>query len=147
MKFQTEEEIEDFLAAFEAGTIPKPEWTHQAHVAVAGAYVWRDPDSALPQVRLGILFLNRCHQTRNSADSGYHETLTVFWVSVVKAFCMSRRSAGRLTVINEMMETLPAGLFKQFYGFDVVKSRRARERWVEPDLHALPGEELDDVSS
>ena len=140
MKFQTEEEIDDFLAAFEAGRIPKPEWTHQAHVAVAGAYVWRDPDSALPQVRLGILFLNRRHETRNSADSGYHETLTIFWVSVVKAFCMSRRSDGRLAVINEMMETLPAGLFKQFYGFDVVKSRRARERWVEPDLQVLPGD-------
>jgi len=38
------------------------------------------------------------------------------------------------------METLPAGLFKQFYGFDVVKSRRARERWVEPDLQVLPGD-------
>jgi hypothetical protein len=142
MKFQTEREIDDFLAAFEAGTIPKQEWTHGAHVAVAGAYVWHDPDSALPQIRLGILFLNRCHQTCNSTDSGYHETLTVFWVSVVKAFCKRRRSEGRLAVINEMTEMLPAGLFRQFYGFDVVKSRRARERWVEPDLQALPSDEI-----
>lgn len=142
MKFQTEEEIDQFLAAFEAGTIPKAEWTHKAHVAVAGAYVWRDPDSALVQLRFGILLLNRCHQTRNTTDFGYHETLTVFWVSIVREFCKRRRTVGRLEVINEMMETLPAGLFKQFYGFDVIKSRRARERWVEPDIQVLPGDDF-----
>jgi hypothetical protein len=141
MKFQAEEDIDSFLAACEAGTIPKHEWTHQAHLAMAGAYVWSDPDSALARVRFGILFLNRCHQTRNSADSGYHETLTVFWVVVVKAFCKRRAADTRLRAINEMLATLPADLFRQFYGFDVVTSRRARERWVEPDLQALPDEQ------
>jgi len=138
VKFETEAEIDEFLAAFEACTIPAKEWTHQAHVAMAGAYVWSDPDSALSHVRLGILLLNRYHQTRNTLDSGYHETLTVFWVRVIKEFCQKRRELGRLSVINEMMEALPSGLFRNFYGFDVVKSRRARERWVEPDLQALP---------
>lgn len=142
MRFQSEEEIDQFLAAFEAGTISKVEWTHKAHLAVAGAYVWSDPDSALPQLRLGILLLNRCHQTRNSIDSGYHETLTVFWVSIVREFCKRRRTFGRLSVINELMETQPAGLFRQFYGFDVIQSRRARERWVEPDIQTLPGDEF-----
>ena len=142
MKFRSEEEIDQFLAAFEAGTIPKEEWTHKAHVAMAGAYVWRDPGAALTQIRFGILLLNRHHDTRNTPDSGYHETLTVFWVSIVKAFCKNRQADGRLAVINEMLETLPAGLFRNFYGFDVVKSRRARERWVEPDLQALPGNEI-----
>jgi len=138
MRFETEAELDRLLAAFEAGTIQKPAWTHQAHVAVAGAYVWRDPDAALPQLRLGILLLNRRHGTPNSINSGYHETLTVFWVSVIREFCKSRRLDGRLAVINAMVDALPADLFKQFYGFDVVQSRQARERWVEPDLRVLP---------
>jgi hypothetical protein len=142
MKFNTEAEIDGFLTAFEAGTLPKNEWTHQAHLAIAGVYVWRDPELALPQLRFGILFLNRCHQTPNNATSGYHETLTVFWVAIVSAFCQNRKASGRLAAINAMMETLPAGLFKEFYGFDVLKSRRARARWMEPDLRPLPDDGL-----
>ncbi len=142
MRFQTEEEIDQLLSAFEAGTLPKAEWTHKAHLAIAGAYVWHNPDSALLQVRFGILLLNRYHHTHNSIDSGYHETLTVFWVSVVREFCKSRKTSKRLKVINEMIEALPAGMFKQFYGFDVVKSRKARERWVPPDIQGLPGDEF-----
>ena len=29
-------------------------------------------------------------------------------------------------------------LFREYYSFDVVKSREARAGWVEPDLKALP---------
>jgi hypothetical protein len=137
MRFDTEEQIDLFLAAFEAGTIPKEQWTHKAHLAVAGTYVWSDPDSALVNIRPGILFLNRCHNTPNTADSGYHETLTVFWVTVIRAFCKERRAGSRLDALNELMETYPTGYFRQFYGFDVVKSRKARERWVPPDLLPL----------
>jgi hypothetical protein len=138
MRFQAEAEIDDFLVRFEAGTIPKSEWTHQAHLAAAAAYVWRDAEAALPLMRFGILFLNRCHGTPNTATSGYHETLTVFWIETVRAFCRTRAESTRLAVINEMLETLPAGLFRDFYGFDVVKSKEARERWIAPDKRALP---------
>ena len=144
MKFQTEQEIDEFLESLEAGTIPKEAWTHQAHLAIAGVYVWReiaDADgAALPRLRFGILSLNRRHGTRDTIESGYHETLTVFWVSIVRDFCSRNQSMSRLQAINEMMETLPSSLFKQFYSFDVVKSPLARERWVGPDLLALPGD-------
>jgi hypothetical protein len=138
MRFNSETEIDDFLARFEAGTLPKAEWTHPAHLAVAGAYVWRDPDTALPQIRLGILLLNRHQGTVNSATSGYHETLTVFWVEMVRAFCRRHKTTPRLAVINEMLETLPAGLFREFYRFDIVQSKEARERWIAPDRRSLP---------
>jgi hypothetical protein len=134
MRFHAEREIDEFLERFEAGTISKPEWTHQAHLAAAAIYVWRDAETALPHMRFGILFLNRCHGTVNSATSGYHETLTVFWMEIVREFCRERRNSSRLTAINELMEVLPAGLFREYYSFDVVKSRQARERWMNPDL-------------
>ncbi len=137
MHCDTESEIDDFLNRFEAGVISKQEWTHRAHLAAAAAYVWRDPETALPQMRFGILFLNRCHGTLNSATSGYHETLTVFWVEIVRAFCRARNTSARLDVINEMVDALPATLFRDFYTFGVVKSREARERWVEPGLKKL----------
>ena len=138
MRFDSEAEIDDLQARFEAGSIPKSEWTHSAHLAAAGVYVWHDADAALPRMRFGILFLNRCHGTPNSATSGYHETLTVFWIETVRAFCRTRAGSAPLAVINEMLGTLPAGLFREFYEFDVVKSKEARERWIAPDKRPLP---------
>jgi len=49
---------------------------------------------------------------RNTPDSGYLEALTVFWVCIVKAFCKGRQADRRLAAINEMMETLRAGMFR-----------------------------------
>jgi hypothetical protein len=137
MRFNTEAEIDAFMARFEAGTIPKGEWMHRAHLAAAGAYVWRAPNEALTLMRFGILNLNRCHGTKNSASSGYHETLTVFWIEIVRGFCENRKASDRLAVINEMLALLSAALFREYYGFDVTKSHIARGRWVQPDLKKL----------
>ena len=39
----TEAEIESLVRAFEAGNLPKPEWTHRAHLTVALWYLRRHP--------------------------------------------------------------------------------------------------------
>ena len=78
MEFANDAAADRFLAAFDAGAIPKPEWTHRAHLAAAGLCAWRDPAGALDTMRDGILRLNEAHHTANTDTSGYHETLTVF---------------------------------------------------------------------
>jgi len=137
MHFDSEQQIDELWEAFAAGTLPKADWTHQAHLAIAGILVWRDPESALVHARAGILLLNQAHGTINSASSGYHETLTVFWIRFVTSFCSCRRSEPRLAVINEMIAQLPRDLFQRYYSYDIVKSQEARRAWIEPDLHAL----------
>lgn len=139
MMFESETQLDEFLRAFEARAIPKAEWTHRAHVAMAGLYIWRDPAVALDRIRAGILRLNEHHGTANTENSGYHETLTVFWTAVVQDFCAGRRQQPRLAVINQLMDAYPAGLFRDYYGFDVVKSVEARRGWVPPDRRPLPG--------
>ena len=138
MHFDSEEQIDDLWAAFTSATLPKSAWTHQAHIAIAGILVRRDPVTALSQARAGILHLNKCHGTVNSAMSGYHETLTVFWIRIVTSFCAERSRLTRLAVVNAMMAQLPRDLFRKYYSFDVVQSRDARRRWIEPDVKALP---------
>ena len=137
--FTSEEQLETFLQAFPAGAIPKPEWTHRAHLAAAGLCVWRDPVAALETMRAGILRLNEQHGTANTATSGYHETLTVFWVAIVQDFCTTRLRQPRHIVINQLMDAFPSGLFRDYYSFDVVNSGEARRRWLPPDLRPLPG--------
>ena len=51
----TAEEIARFVERFEACTLPKAEWTHQAHLLIALWYLSRrGPDEALTIVRLSM---------------------------------------------------------------------------------------------
>ncbi len=55
----SELECARLIGRFESATLPKPEWTHGAHVAVAVWYVSRYGEAAaIDRVRSGILALN-----------------------------------------------------------------------------------------
>ena len=70
----------EFLAAFEACTIPRADWTHEAHVRMAWLYLSRLPfPSALQNARTGIARYNRSLGN----TSGYHDTVTVAAVRVI----------------------------------------------------------------
>ena len=77
-------DLETLVGHFLARTLPKAEWTHQAHLAVGAWHVDRyGPDEALTRLRDGIRALNDSHGTINSASSGYHETITRAYVRVI----------------------------------------------------------------
>src|ERR1700694_1395200 len=82
--------LSTFLEAFESGTLPKAEWTHAAHLKMACLYLHRMSfEEALVRIRRGIRHYNECQGVENSATSGYHETLTVFWCRIVSGFMKS----------------------------------------------------------
>jgi hypothetical protein len=67
-------------------SIPKTAWTHEAHVASAIALVRRcGPDRALRLLARLIPRLNRSHGTPNTDTSGYHATITAYYVHAVGA--------------------------------------------------------------
>jgi hypothetical protein len=140
---ETEETLADFLESFERGTWPKSAWTHAAHVAVAASYLIECPHNqdAAGLMRRGIVHHNQCVGTINSDHSGYHETITLFWLAIVKARLreladgLSRVEAVRLLV----SELAPQrDLFREYYSFDVVGSIEARRSWIAPDVKPLP---------
>ncbi|HLN02893.1 MAG TPA: hypothetical protein VK335_26630 [Bryobacteraceae bacterium] len=140
--FANEEHFAGFLKAFEHGTWPKADWNHDAHLTVAGCYLFDYPlEVATDRMRLGIRHYNHCVGTRNTDHSGYHETLTVFWMAIVKQrLAQLPLKTPRLEAVRTVVEELGPrrDLFKEYYGIDVVKSVEARRAWVEPDLKALP---------
>jgi len=138
----SEDELAAFLAAFERGTWPKSAWTHAAHVTVAGCYLLEYPrDVATARIRFGIRHYNHCVGAINNDHGGYHETLTLFWMAVVKAQLV-RIPAGtpRLDAVRDVVAQLGPrrDLFKEYYSFDVVRSVEARRSWMQPDLKPLP---------
>lgn len=133
--------VSAMIEKFEAGTLPKADWKHAAHLTVALWYVTRHtPEEALTRMREGILFLNGCHGVKNTPTGGYHETLTVFWLAIVRQFA---RSADPALSIKDLAAALveayanQQALWREYYSFDVVNSQEARASWIEPDLRSI----------
>ncbi len=132
----SERELAVFLAAWESGTLPKAEFTHAAHVAVAACYTWqRSPSEALPLLRQRIRAFNEAVGGQNTADAGYHETLTRFWAEVVGQFGATRPAGSRIEAVRAAVTQFGSArdLPKTYYSHDLVQDPVARREWVPPD--------------
>ncbi len=118
--------------AFVSGTLAKGDWTHEAHLITCWvALQSRTPGQTLTFLRKAITDHNCGLGIENSATSGYHETLTAYYVNAVAG-------AGAATVEDvfdhpSCSRTAPL----QHWSKEVLFSARARSAWVEPDLLSL----------
>jgi hypothetical protein len=126
---------------FTALTLPKDEWTHAAHLTVGAWHVDRHgPAEALARLRDGIRRLNESHGNVNTPTSGYHETITAAYVTLLGAFLQSCAPSLPLVARVERLLASPlAGrdMLFTFYSRDRLLSVEARAQWVEPDLAPL----------
>jgi len=130
-----EHHLDELVAGFEDGSWPTERWTHAAHLSTAVCYVLRDGDAALDSLRTGIPRYNELRGGKNTEDGGYHETLTCFWFEVIREFIgMLPADLTRAQVVAEVVAEFGPrrDLFREYYDFDVVKSREARARWIPP---------------
>jgi hypothetical protein len=131
------EECETFLAAFEDGSLPADEWTHQAHIAMATVYLNRYGDSVLPHTRTAI---RNYLLARGRPIGAYHETLTIFWLAVIAQAMQHQTSISLHETVRRNCAKFggQSKLHGQYYGFDVFNSPEAHTRWMPPDLRPLP---------
>jgi hypothetical protein len=133
--------MDEFVRAWECGTLPKARWTHGAHVGTAAYFAFEHSVQALFRImKLGILHYNLCVGTPNTEDRGYHETLTRFWAGVVGDFVHDGAFPSRLAAVRNALARFgeDRDRFRVFYSFDVVRDRRARREWVAPDREPVP---------
>jgi len=133
----SESELEKFVTAWRCGTLPKPCWTHAAHVGVAAYFAFEhDEERTFAILREGIRHYNTCVGTANTDHSGYHETLTGFWAREVGKLVRTGSFGSRLDAVRAAIAAFGDDRyrFRLFYSFDVVGSVRARREWIEPDL-------------
>ncbi|HEY9655740.1 MAG TPA: hypothetical protein V6C50_09620 [Crinalium sp.] len=141
MTYQTCNQIKALVQAFEQHTLPRSQWTHTAHLTLALWYLAHyAPSEAIDRMRDGIQQYNAAQGIQQTKNSGYHETITLFWLWVGQWYLADRRvSRLALDAINQFLErcsdpTLPF----HYYSRDRLLSWEARTNWVEPDLHPLP---------
>ncbi len=123
-------------------TLPKSEWTHQAHLRAGLWHLLRHPDDiALALMRERIRAYNESTGGENTDAAGYHETITRFYLRVIRVFL---DSVDRTQPVDELASALiercgERDLVLRFYSREALFSIQARRGWLEPDLAPLPG--------
>jgi hypothetical protein len=134
-------ETDRIVREFIARTLPKSEWTHLAHLRVGLWHAVHYPDAAaLELLRERISAYNEATGVANTAQSGYHETVTRFYVHAIRVFV---RSADPNSPIDELANALigqwgDKNLPLRHYSPHRLFSAEARRAWIEPDLAPLP---------
>ncbi len=139
---KSDQEFQDFIHAFENGTLPKEEWHHAEHVAVAFWYLTHcDPETAIFKIRSGIQNLNLKHGVEQTPTGGYHETWTIFFTKILRNFI--RRDVDLdLPLIEQLSQAIEflkdfKGITGEYYSKNLIMSWEARTSWVEPDIKRI----------
>lgn len=127
---------EQFLAAFEAGTLPKEEFPHRQHVRLAWLYLGRHEFAdASRRVVDGIKRFAALH----GAHGLYHETITQTWLRLIADGRRRTPAAGSFAAFLEANPHLAGkGALDPYYDPATIQSDRARTSFVPPDRAPLP---------
>ncbi len=134
-------EIEDLIREFESCALPRSQWDHKAHLRVACWYLVCYPEpEATRRIREGIQRYNNAMGIITTRENGYHETMTLFWIRMVKYFLRGASLECSLVgLINNLTEYYAnKNLPFEYYSRDLLMSWEARLNWIEPDLKQLP---------
>lgn len=120
-----------------ARTLPRAEWTHEAHLA-ACLWLLTERADVLPERDLpGIIRrYNVSVGGENTDSAGYHETLTQLYIRGVRMFLADCAAVGLAGRVNALLasEIAPRNWPLQFYSRERLFSVAARRGWLEPDL-------------
>ena len=125
-----------------ARTLPRPEWTHEAHLGTCAWIILERPD-IVPERDLADLIrrYNESVGGVNDETQGYHETITQVFIRGVRLSLGASEGQGGLADRVNALLLSPQGRRDwpmSFYSRELLFSVEARMGWVEPDLTALP---------
>jgi len=140
--FHDDAEIARIGEGLLARTLPRADWTHEAHLAATSYLLTRRPDvdidADLPDI---IRRYNESVGGVNSDSEGYHETITRLFLHGLRLFLAEAGTSKPLhDLVNELLLS-PMGRRDwplRFYTPERLFSAEARRAFVPPDLAALP---------
>ena len=125
-----------------ARTLPRAEWTHEAHLAACLYLLTERPDVDVDaEIATIIAGYNESVGGVNDDTQGYHETITRVFVASVRLFLSGTAETGLADRVNALLRS-PMGRRSwpfRFYTPGYLFSTPARRGFVEPDLEPLPG--------
>ena len=139
--FTSDAEIEHIGEGLLARSLPREEWTHEAHLAATTYLLTGRPDVDLDTELRGIIRrYNESVGGVNSDTEGYHETITRSFLHGVRLFLAEAdRDAALHELVNALLRS-PMGSRDwplRFYSRERLFSVEARRIFVAPDIAAL----------
>jgi hypothetical protein len=140
--FHSDGEIAHLGEGLLARTLPRAEWTHEAHLAATTYMLTRRPDVDVDTQLPGII--RRYHESVggvNDDTQGYHETITRTFLHGVRVFL---GEADAKEPLHELVNALLLSATGRrdwplrFYSPALLFSVEARRNFVPPDVAALP---------
>ena len=134
--YQSDDEIRSLVNEFEACSFHPSEFKHQQHLAVVLWYVSNLPyEEASERMKRGIQRLAASY-----GKTGYHETITEFWLRMVRGFLPEgERAESTARLANQLIEKYAdKNLILDYYSAELLASPEAKVDWVEPDVKPLP---------
>ena len=134
-EFESDTEIGALVSAFESCSFHPSQFKHYQHLAVALWYVSRLPyDKAVERMRNGIRKLASTY-----GKTGYHETITLFWLRLVKGFLAHTEPPYSIAALANQLAAKYGDkkLIDEYYSTAALTSPKAKTEWVEPDLKPI----------
>ncbi|HIK05833.1 MAG TPA: hypothetical protein IGS40_14155 [Trichormus sp. M33_DOE_039] len=139
-KYQTIDEIESIIKSFNNCTLPRNQWDHHAHLTVALWYLihYQKPE-VIYLIRESIQKYNQSMNIITTNNSGYHETMTLFWIDLVSQYLKNNHAENcLLTLTNQLIhEYGDKNLVFDYYSKNLIMSCEALQNWVNPDLQPI----------
>lgn len=134
--FGTDAAVRRIADGLIARSLPRAEWTHEAHLAAIVAILLEHPDiRPEADMRDIISGYNLAVGGVNDDTQGYHETMTMFWIGNARAF-LARHPEGSLVERANRFIAAPEGRRDaplRHFSRERLFSVEARRHAVEPD--------------
>jgi hypothetical protein len=139
--FTTDAEIRRIGVGLLERTLPRAEWTHEAHLA-ACLWIMTDRSDIDPDCDLRTIIgsYNTAVGGINDDTQGYHETITRCFVHAIRLHLSTNERTALVGLVNALLASAygdrnwPLG----FYSHDLLFSVAAWRDFVPPDLAPLP---------
>ena len=139
MIINSDKDIKNILSGICDLTLPKPQWTHEAHFAAAIAILSDSNFDAYKDMPRIIRTYNEATGVQNTDHEGYHHSITMASLYAAKNVILEG-----LPSLMETLHKLLASEYGQshwplsYWSKDLLFSVKARKVWVEPNLKNLP---------
>lgn len=138
----TDVEVRAVGRAVLAGTHPYVNWTHMAHCAATICLLMEGEVEDLDrQIGAIIRHYNECIGIANTSQSGYHETLTLFYLYALKDFIARQPEGSGPAAVVAALRNSPLAARDYVFGFysrEFLFTPEARAEWRAPDLAVPP---------
>jgi hypothetical protein len=135
--FQADRDIRRIVAGLLDCSLPRMEWTHEAHLAAVSGFLLEKSEMPLEQQLPAIISsYNIASGGVNDDTQGYHETLTHYWIASARSFHSGGAAAPLVARVNRYIGSPEGRRDAPFrhYSRELLFSVAARRSFLDPDL-------------